>query len=303
VGALDKRRGGSCRRGAASLRDGWLPVLAAVAVLAVASCAAPGSAVPAPSGSQPGPLDPVALVGMWRLTGAGTDAGTVVGVTPGGLTIYKDCGKLMATWRADGQGLFVGSVTSSTDACDPETPVRWLNGAAAYRKDGRDVVLLDVDGGTVARLVASSDAPRPDRESFEVAEEVRSSFGPAATLPPRVMAARREELTGRWVPVPGKWDTPEPPHLELRADGRWSGWDGCNGSGGGWVLGPAGTVLATTGISTFVGCDGAPVGTWLSSARLAGFDGATLVLLDQDAKELGRLRRDGGPMTTPPSGS
>jgi hypothetical protein len=35
-----------------------------------------------------------------------------------------------------------------------------------------------------------------------------------------------------------------------------------------------------------------PVGDWLSSARRAGFDGATLVLLDQNAKELGRLNRD-----------
>jgi len=41
---------------------------------------------------------------------------------------------------------------------------------------------------------------------------------------------------------------------------------------------------------------------WLSSTRRAGFDGTTLVLLDQNAKELGRLHRDnGGPGITPPA--
>jgi heat shock protein HslJ len=240
---------------------------------------------------------------MWTLADAGAEAGTVVGLTPGELTIYQECGGLMAAWRADAQGLFVGSLAASTDACDPETRVGWLDKAAAYRLDGRNVVLLDVDGRTVARLVASGEPPRPDRESFEVTEQVRNSFGPAASLPARLRVAGHKELLGRWVPIGEKWGTPKPPHLELRADGRWLGWDGCNGSGGGWVLGSAGTVLATTGPSTLIGCDGAPVNAWLSSARLAGFDGATLVLLDQDAKELGRLRRDGGPGTTPPLGT
>lgn len=72
--------------------------------------------------------------------------------------------------------------------------------------------------------------------------------------------------------------------------------------GGGWVVGPVGTLLATSGVSTLIGCDNVPVGDWLSSARRAGFDGATLVLLDQHATELGRLHRDnGGPGTTTPA--
>lgn len=276
------------------MRDGWRrTALAVVAVLALVSCAASESAAPAPSRSRPGPSDPIGLVGMWWLTGVGAEAGTVVGLTPAELTIYRGCGELRASWSADTQGQFIADVMGGNGGCDPETRVAWLNKAAGYRLVGSShAVLLDVDGETVARLAASRAPPRPDRESFEVTDEFRRSFDVPAALPARLTPADRRELAGRWVPVRGGSKASEQSYVEFRADGRWSGSDGCNGSGGGWVVGPAGTLLATTGISTLVGCDNVPVGGWLSSARLAGFDGAMLVLVDQDARELGRLHRD-----------
>jgi len=303
---LWKRGWGPGRRPvSADMRGGWR-ALAVVAVLALVSCTVSGSAesaAPAPARPRSGPSDPIALVGMWKLTGVGAEAGTVVGLTPAELTIYRSCGELLASWSADSQGLFIADVMASTGGCDPETRVVWLNKAVGYRLDGRNAVLLDVDGGTVARLAASSEPPRPDRESFEVTDEFRRFFDSPAVLPPRLTPADRRELPGRWVPARGGSKALEQPYLEFRADGRWSGSDGCNGSGGGWVVGSAGTLLATSGISTLIGCDNVPVGDWLSAARRAGFDGATLVLLDQNAKELGRLHRDnGGPgTTTPPS--
>ncbi|MBB4763455.1 META domain-containing protein [Amorphoplanes digitatis] len=282
--------------------------LAMVAVLALVGCAVSGSAesaAPAPFRARPGPPDPIALVGMWRLTGIGAEAGTTVGLTPGGLTIYQSCGELLGSWNADSQGLFTGDVIASTDDCDPRTRILWLSDAAGYRLGGRDAELVDPDGRAVARLVASGEPLRPDRESFEVTDEFRRLFDPPAALPPHLTPADRRELPGRWVPVRGGSKALEQPNLEIGADGRWLGSDGCNGSGGGWVAGPAGTLLATSGVSTLVGCDNVPVGDWLSSARRAGFDGAMLVLLDRNAKELGRLHRDdGGPsIPAPPAGN
>lgn len=282
------------------MRDGWRTALAVVAVLALVSCAAPETAAPDPSHSRSGPADPVALIGMWTLAGVGAADGTVVGVTPAELTIYQSCGELLATWNADSQGLFIADVMGSNGGCDPETPVPWLTKAAGYRLDGNsNTALLDMDGRIVARLVASPAPPRPDRESFTVTDEFRRSFDPPAALPARLTPAGRRELAGRWVPVRGGSKALKQPYLEMRTDGRWSGSDGCNGSGGGWVVGPAGTVLATSGVSTLIGCDNVAVGGWLSAARRAGFDGAILVLLDQDAKELGRLRRDNGETAIP----
>jgi hypothetical protein len=300
---VGKRSRGPGRR---AVGTGGRTAVALVAVLGLVSCGVSGSAesaAPGPSRSGSGPSDPVALVGMWKLSGVGAEAGTVVGLTPAALTIYQSCGELMASWSADAQGLFVGDVMAGSGGCDPETPVAWLDKAAGYRLDGSGhAVLLDVDGGTVARLVAGNEPPRPGRESFEVTDEYRRSFASPAVLPPRLTPVDRRELPGRWVPTQGGSKSIDQPFLEFRADGRWSGSDGCNGSAGGWVVGPAGTLLATSGISTLVGCDNVPVGDWVSSARRAGFAGATLVLLDQNAKELGRLQRDnGGPGTTPPS--
>jgi hypothetical protein len=233
---------------------------------------------------------------MWTLTGAGAEGGTLVGLSPAELTIYQGCGELMASWIADSQGLFIADVTGSSGGCDPATRVAWLDRAAGFRLDGSgNAELLDKDGKAVAELVASNAPPRPDRASFEVTEEFRRSFDPPAVLPASLTPAGRAELAGRWVPVGGGSKGRGQPYLEIGADGRWSGSDGCNGSGGGWVVGPAGTLLATSGISTLVGCDNIEVGAWFSSARRAGFDKATLVLVDRDAKELGRLHRaDGG---------
>ncbi|MFI1995270.1 hypothetical protein [Actinoplanes sp. NPDC020271] len=277
---------------------------ALLASLSFAVCGSAEAGPAAPAGSPAGPLDPIALVGMWKPVGRGAEPASVVGLTPRELTVYQTCGELQAAWKADSQGLFVADVVSSTGGCDLDVPLHWLDRAAGYRLDGRTVVLVDVDGATVAHLVASGKPPRPDRESFTVTDEFRRSVAPPAVLPAGLTPVTRRDLPGRWIPV---GDGPKPPHqpfLRFGADGRWAGSDGCNGSGGGWLSGPAGTILTTSGMTTLVGCDNVPVDGWLSSARRAGFDGAILVLLDQNGAELGRLRRDDGDpgITTTPSG-
>jgi hypothetical protein len=87
----------------AATRGGRRSAPALLGVLAVVGCAVSGSAeaaAPLPSLSWTGPSDPIALVGMWKLTGLGAETGTVVGLTPGELTIYRSCGELDAFWSA-----------------------------------------------------------------------------------------------------------------------------------------------------------------------------------------------------------
>jgi hypothetical protein len=60
---------------------------------------------------------------------------------------------------------------------------------------------------------------------------------------------------------------------------------------GRWAVGADGRVLATSGASTAIGCHNIPVDQWWPQAGRAGFDGRTLVLLDTDGHELGRLDR------------
>ncbi len=52
-----------------------------------------------------------------------------------------------------------------------------------------------------------------------------------------------------------------------------------------------GRLLTTSGFSTEIGCAGAPVPSWVATARRAASDGDRLVLLGQDGADLGRLTR------------
>jgi heat shock protein HslJ len=79
-----------------------------------------------------------------------------------------------------------------------------------------------------------------------------------------------------------------PAGATLHDDGTYSASDGCNGTTGRWEADADGLV-ATGGSSTLIGCDNVDVAHWLSTATTAGFDGATLVLVDKDGHELGRL--------------
>lgn len=104
-------------------------------------------------------------------------------------------------------------------------------------------------------------------------------------------AADPARLLGRWVPVSGAGaGSPRPPFIEFRADGRWTGSDGCNGQGGRWTLGRDGALHATANPSTMMACDGEPVGRWVTSAARAGFVRGELVLRSAAGVEQGRLR-------------
>jgi len=62
-------------------------------------------------------------------------------------------------------------------------------------------------------------------------------------------------------------------------------------SKGRWAVDDHGRLLTTSGFSTEIGCAGAPVPSWVATARRAASDGDRLVLLGQDGADLGRLTR------------
>ncbi len=120
-------------------------------------------------------------------------------------------------------------------------------------------------------------------------DAVRAAFRPAAPLPEPLEPATATELRGRWIPIDGPAATEA--QVQFCESGTWGGSDGCNGSGGRWAVEDEGEFVATSGASTLIGCDNVPVPEWVASARLAGFDGSELVLLDVSGAELGRLQQ------------
>jgi hypothetical protein len=292
-------------------------VLAALVGLTVAACgtaAGPGSdgglddgstsgSTPVPTSGGPGPADPLLLIGVWQVRGADEAPGTVLRVDVTELSLWRACGVLYGSWRADKDGTFVADAGQSVDdscatARDTALTLRpdWLVAATSFRTDGGARMLLDDHGAVTAHLVPVNGAPPPDgsRSPFTdppmVDAAARLAFAAPEPLPTGLRPATRATLVGRWVPQ--GTDTvqrPQVPFLRLNADGSWTTSDGCNGSMGRWTAGSDGRVLATSGASTLIGCHNVPVAQWWSTAARAGFDGPALVLLDRDGNELTRL--------------
>ncbi|MEO3928747.1 META domain-containing protein [Micromonosporaceae bacterium B7E4] len=275
----------------------------------------PRAGVPAATSAPPQRVDPVALIGSWALAETDEGAGEVLRLGHaegyGDLLLFGRCGVLMSTWRADPNGLFVagvpaGAVPDDGAKCRSSRQFvpAWLRRVTAFRVEGTSPVLVDEQGRHLARLLPGArPTPGPNllpslTEPPVVTDETRRAFGPAAALPPTLVPVRSDTMLGRWVSVddrnaPSPRIRPEAPYLELGADGAWRGSDGCNGLNGRWLAGPAGTLLATSEPSTQIGCDNVSIQTWLATAWRAGLDGDTLVLLDVQGRELGRLRRAG----------
>ena len=297
----------------AGMRRNLVGVVVIVGAL-LAGCGAGGEAgsathrpsPPVPGASQfsPPEQDPVALIGSWRLAGVDGEADTVLRIAMldgDDLALWRRCGRPFGSWRANTDGLFVGYLNGVAQCPSPsgETTPAWLRSVTAFRVDGDNRVLLDAGGGTVARLLPGGrPIPLPTAEVDPslarppvVTDRVRRQLAPAAPLPRDLAAVARDALVGRWVIPADQKTRPRQPFVELRADGGWVGSDGCNFESGRWVAGPAGALLATTGPSTAMYCDGVSVGYWLFRTHRAGMDGDVLVLLDRDGAELGRLRR------------
>jgi hypothetical protein len=279
-------------------------LLLLLAGLVLAGCAATDPPAPAQSSTPAPPVasaDPAGLIGLWTLVGSSDDPGGLVRIDEHSVSVFRHCAVIRAQWEAGVTGLFVAytsgyQVSERGRGCRPDTSAPdWTTRATAFRAEGADRVLLDQDGRILVRLTpggkpkAVIDLAPADREPPVVTDEIRRSLSRKPDLPAGLAPAGPALLAGRWVPAAGA--TPGGAHVELSADGSWTGSDGCNRQAGRWVGDTAGTVLAVAGAQTQIGCENVAVPAWFDEARAAGFDGDVLVLLDADGRETGRLKR------------
>ena len=246
--------------------------------------------------------DPWRLIGSWLVTADGEEPGAVLQISGHDVSLWRRCGQFEGGWRADRSGLFVADFSSAYESCRPQVPFApaWLRSAAAFDVSASGPRLLDADGTVVARLTPGG-RPTAGPEVLAsladppmVSADDRRAFPDPAPAPTSLLPADRTSLVGRWLPLPADdLQRPQQPMLELRADGTWTSSDGCNGSGGRWTAGDGGRVLATAGLSTLIGCTNVNVAGDLFDADRAAFDGATLVLLDSNGTEIGRLVKAG----------
>jgi len=240
----------------------------------------------------------IGLVNLWRVSGAvGEAPNTWLRLDASEFQLWRDCGMISGSWAASGT-LFLGAVTSASGTCstaDAMPTIDWLDAASSYRRTTTGFALVNRDGHDVATLTVDG-APKPiDTVDVSytkppvVTDAVRQAFQPPKALPSRLTPATAATLTGTWVPATGAM--PMNPHVTFAADGSWTGTDGCNGGGGRWAIDNDGRFLTTTGSSTLIGCDGAPIPAMVGATSRMAFDGATLVLLDHDGHEQGRLAR------------
>ena len=291
-----------------------LCILAATLVLLSGCAVEPQPAEPAPietftpaDNTETGDAettDAVQLVDLWRVTeadGAGTE--TFLRLDATGLIAWTDCGTAQGSWRASGTA-FVADIWGESGGADclrdaatrtTAPSLGWLYAASRFRITADGAELLGSDGATVAVLRVDGAPPsnpnmtddyleRPERTADDA-----SRFAVPAPLPGGMRPAAASELTARWE-AEGSFAA-DTPFAEFRADGTWSGSDGCNGGGGRWSLGDGGVLLATSGASTLIGCDGIGVPGLVAATGRVGIVDGKLVLVDAGGVELQTLAR------------
>jgi len=261
----------------------------------------PSAAAPTTTSAEPaGESRALELIGLWRVSGAaGESDETWLRLAGGEFQLLRECGMIGGSWNAGGRA-FLTSVYMASGECVDQTThqmpaVPWLASATAYEPTEAGWRLTDDSGATMASL-AIDGAPEPIDTAAEsyveppvIDDATRAALGKVAALPESLEPATAAELHGRWSPVAAA--VASKAHVEFHDSGAWTGSDGCNGNGGRWTTERDGELVTTAGGSTNIGCDNIPVDGWVGGARLAGFDGDELVLLDVSGVELGRLQQ------------
>src|SRR5690554_6818188 len=274
-------------------------VLPAIAVLLLAGCAGEPPIDDLPPAAPPTGLfiesAAIGLVNLWKVTDAAGEADeTWLRLDAQEFQLWRDCGMIMGSWRAT-DSLFLAGVNSASGDCatDAIPAVEWLESATSFVKSGDGYELL-AHGGEVVASLSIDGAPEPIEtaaefytEPPEITEEVRAQFAVPTQLGAEFEPATADALEGRWAPVE---KAPTDPHVEFGSDGTWIGSDGCNGGSGRWAVSGSGEFLATSGPSTLMWCEGAPVPSWVAQATAAGIDAdGQLHLFDSSGTELGIL--------------
>ncbi|TCO34706.1 heat shock protein HslJ [Kribbella steppae] len=117
----------------------------------------------------------------------------------------------------------------------------------------------------------------------------------ASTLVQAAPSAQSVSGTWRAVQMAGmtslKADRPDDPVLVLKADGTWTGSDGCNGLQGTYAIGQRGEFAATIGPQRLVGCDNVQHTAVLQDADRITLDADTLKFFGGDGRELASYAR------------
>jgi len=106
-----------------------------------------------------------------------------------------------------------------------------------------------------------------------------------------------QSVSGTWraVQMAGmtslKADRPDDPVLVLKADGTWTGSDGCNGLQGTYAIGQRGEFAATIGPQRLVGCDNVQHTAVLQDADRITLDADALKFFGGDGRELASYAR------------
>ena len=253
-----------------------LPV---VAIFLLAGCASQPPIDDPPPAESPlfGESAAIGLVNLWKVTDAAGEAEqTWLRLDANEFQLWRDCGMIMGSWRAT-DSLFLASANSASGECatDAIPAVDWLESATSFSETG-DGYELRAKGGDVVASLTIDGAPEPidtAAEYFaqppEITDEVRAQFAVPEPLDAKFEPATADALQGTWVPAE---QTSTDPHVEFSADGTWTGSDGCNGGSGRWAVSGTGEFLATSGPSTLMWCEGAPVPSWVAQASAAGVD-------------------------------
>jgi heat shock protein HslJ len=88
-----------------------------------------------------------------------------------------------------------------------------------------------------------------------------------------------------------KADRPDDPVLVFKADGSWTGSDGCNGLSGTYTIGQRGEFKAEIGPQRLIGCDNVPHTAVLKDADRITLDAETLKFFGGDGRELASYAR------------
>ncbi|WP_019875413.1 META domain-containing protein [Sporichthya polymorpha] len=271
-----------------------------LALAVLAGCAGDDDTVaeePGATSSPPAAAEvlPSQLVGTWEVEGAGVEPGTMLMFTASEVRVFVECGLLDGSWKALVGGAFLADAYSASGGCRPTnnnfTPA-WLEGATEFALDGDDRELRDSAGALLASLEPASRRPNVPSNVIEShgdppvltdAERAKLDRMPPA-FPAGIRPAERSELLGTWVRPGESADGDNWPFVTFQADGRWTGSDGCNGLGSRWAFAD-GALLLVDFAQTLIGCENVNL---LGDAVLAGFDGSTLVLLDENGTETHR---------------
>jgi len=291
-------------RSPTTMRKARACAAAAALVALLAGCgssvntATPGR-TPSPDVLSPGG-DPEALVKTWTVAEPAASAGDIV-IFGDELELFLDCGLMFGAWRANKHGMLVASETGGDGSCFENNRDPWPDwfSADAFRIEGEDAVLLDRDGQPLARLQPGGHPTTGPNDSPEFASPpvltpaLRKSLDEPAPLPDDVMPATRSDVLGRWLPLPTERPdgAPRSAFVAFDESGTYKGSDGCNGDGGRYELGEDGLILATTGVSTAVGCNTSPLSSWPYEAGRLGTRGDHLVFVDPTGKIMGEAVR------------